>query len=318
MKKNGMIALLGAVGAALAAPLLAEKLLELKIKRSDRQPGGRFFTSDLGDVHFWEEGHGRPLLLLHSPGPGASHLLWEKNMRELGKRFHVYALDLPGFGWSDKPKITYTAYTYARMLTHFVREAVGRPVAVAAQGDAAAAAVLASSMEPALFRRLVLVNPTGVPVVDAATGEAGNGTPPAGCPGKRLLETPNFGQWAYLHASSREFLRRMVAENVAEPRRLGERETMARYIPAHLGGAGNRYALASWAARTTTMDVRKQLAELKIPVYGLFGEGMEEAIAAFRQVRPRAEVLIFENTRQWPQLENPRAFNRELEEILKG
>lgn len=318
MKKKDMFALLGLAGLALAAPLLADKILEFQSKRMEKAPGGKFFASDLGRVHFVEAGHGRPLLLIHGPGPGASHLLWEKNMAALGEHFHVYALDLPGFGWSDKPRLTYTAYTYARMLCHFIREQVGRPVAVLAQGDAAAAAVLCAALEPGCVRRLLMVNPTGLPVADAEAGLSLGGTPPASCPGKRLLETPNLGQWVYLRASSREFLEKLIKENVKNPDLLEERDILARYIPAHLGGAGNRFALASWAARTTTQDISRQLSELTIPVYGLFGEDRDAEMAALRHFHPAAEVLVFENTNQWPQLESPWAFNREVTELLKA
>ncbi|HXW12379.1 MAG TPA: alpha/beta fold hydrolase, partial [Nitrososphaeraceae archaeon] len=46
---------------------------------------------------------GTPLLLLH--GLGGSIESWTNNIRSLSTKFRIIALDLPGFGLSDKPKI---------------------------------------------------------------------------------------------------------------------------------------------------------------------------------------------------------------------
>ena len=46
---------------------------------------------------------GIPLLLLH--GLGGSIESWSNNINFLSTKFRIIALDLPGFGLSDKPKI---------------------------------------------------------------------------------------------------------------------------------------------------------------------------------------------------------------------
>ena len=51
--------------------------------------------------HLAESGKGRPLLFLH--GWPEFWFTWEPVMKRLADRFHVIALDLRGFGDSDKP-----------------------------------------------------------------------------------------------------------------------------------------------------------------------------------------------------------------------
>ncbi len=53
------------------------------------------------DVHYVDEGQGRPLVFLHNGG--TSHAIWQKVIRELGAGYRVVAPDLPGFGASALP-----------------------------------------------------------------------------------------------------------------------------------------------------------------------------------------------------------------------
>ena len=51
--------------------------------------------------HVWNEGAGRPLILLHGGSGSWTH--WVANVQGLSAQRAVYALDLPGFGDSDLP-----------------------------------------------------------------------------------------------------------------------------------------------------------------------------------------------------------------------
>ncbi|MEI6126639.1 MAG: alpha/beta hydrolase [Pseudomonadota bacterium] len=53
------------------------------------------------NIHFIKKGEGKPLVLIH--GFGGSIYTWRKLIALLAKDYTVYALDLPGFGLSDKP-----------------------------------------------------------------------------------------------------------------------------------------------------------------------------------------------------------------------
>lgn len=55
------------------------------------------------DVHYLEGGSGFPLLMVHGSGPGASTLgNWRKVLEPLASRYHVFAMDLVGFGQSGR------------------------------------------------------------------------------------------------------------------------------------------------------------------------------------------------------------------------
>lgn len=69
-------------------------------------------------LHYYEAGEGEPLILLH--GIGQSLYAWRKNFEELSKHFHVYAIDLPGHGFSGKPQMSYSIEEFALALESFM------------------------------------------------------------------------------------------------------------------------------------------------------------------------------------------------------
>ena len=66
-------------------------------------------TVEVGDIRtrYWVEGeHGNPVILLHGLGGFIEN--WDLNITSLAQDRQVYALDLAGFGLSDKPEVEYT------------------------------------------------------------------------------------------------------------------------------------------------------------------------------------------------------------------
>jgi len=54
-------------------------------------------------VHYLQGGAGKPLLLIHGSGPGASTMgNWKRVLDPLCERYHVFAMDLIGFGQSGR------------------------------------------------------------------------------------------------------------------------------------------------------------------------------------------------------------------------
>lgn len=68
-------------------------------------------------THYIHAGEGEPVVLVHGGGPGASGKHnWSKNIAALAEHFSVYAIDLIGYGYTDKPSID---YTYKAKVEHF-------------------------------------------------------------------------------------------------------------------------------------------------------------------------------------------------------
>ncbi|MEM9067335.1 MAG: alpha/beta fold hydrolase [Myxococcota bacterium] len=111
-------------------------------------------------IAYREWGRGPVLLLVH--GLGSSSLAWMRCVEQLCERHRVIAVDLPGFGESEKPKYHYTLSFYAsRLVTfldamsiarcHWVGHSMGGQIAV-----------WAALRHPERVESLVLVAPAGL------------------------------------------------------------------------------------------------------------------------------------------------------------
>lgn len=70
-----------------------------------------------------------PLLLVHGFGASSQH--YGRSMRKLKEKYHIFALDMIGFGRSEKPPMQYTQELWEQMLWDFIMQVIGRPAYVA-------------------------------------------------------------------------------------------------------------------------------------------------------------------------------------------
>ncbi|CAL1414144.1 unnamed protein product [Linum trigynum] len=102
-----------------------------------------------------------PLLLVHGFGASIPH--WRRNIETLAKNRAVYAIDLLGFGESDKPEgFSYTMETWAELILDFLDEVVQKPTVLIGNSVGSLACVIAASESSrALVCGLVLLNCAG-------------------------------------------------------------------------------------------------------------------------------------------------------------
>ena len=65
---------------------------------------------------------GPPIVLVHGFGASAYH--WRYNIIELAKKHRVFAVDLLGFGWSDKALVDYSQTIWSDQIAAFIKEVV--------------------------------------------------------------------------------------------------------------------------------------------------------------------------------------------------
>ncbi|KAH1206440.1 Pheophytinase, chloroplastic [Glycine max] len=112
-----------ASGVSVAASTLTAEA-EPSSKGFERLPykpeGYNYWTWRGHKIHYVVQGEGSPIVLIHGFGASAFH--WRYNIPELAKKHKVYALDLLGFGWSDKALIDYDAMVWRDQVVDFVKE----------------------------------------------------------------------------------------------------------------------------------------------------------------------------------------------------
>ncbi|XVF67079.1 hypothetical protein PTKIN_Ptkin10aG0091900 [Pterospermum kingtungense] len=102
-----------------------------------------------------------PLLLVHGFGASIPH--WRRNISTLAQDYTVYAIDLLGFGASDKPQgFSYTMEAWAQLILDFLNEVVQKPTVLIGNSVGSLACVIAASESSQnLVRGLVLLNCAG-------------------------------------------------------------------------------------------------------------------------------------------------------------
>jgi pimeloyl-ACP methyl ester carboxylesterase len=123
----------------------------------------RYYTWHHGEIHYQRRGLGGPLLLVHNIYPGASDAEYERNIDELARHFRVYAIDLLGFGYSDAPRLKYTASIYIELIFDFLREVVESPAPVVSSGLSCAYVTEVAAWRANLFKKLVFICPRSEP-----------------------------------------------------------------------------------------------------------------------------------------------------------
>ncbi|MBE7382872.1 MAG: alpha/beta fold hydrolase [Leptolyngbya sp. SIO1E4] len=77
-------------------------------------------------IYYTVQGTGLPLVLIHGFGASLGH--WRKNIPMLAEAgYQVHALDLLGFGDSDKPALPYSVEVWESLLQDYWRSHIGQP-----------------------------------------------------------------------------------------------------------------------------------------------------------------------------------------------
>nr|GEV90955.1 pheophytinase, chloroplastic [Tanacetum cinerariifolium] len=102
-----------------------------------------------------------PVLLVHGFGASVAH--WRRNIPTLAQTSTVYAIDLLGFGASDKPVgFQYTMEAWAQLISDFLNEVVQSPTVLIGNSVGSLACVIAAAdAQNSLVRGLVLLNCAG-------------------------------------------------------------------------------------------------------------------------------------------------------------
>jgi 2-hydroxy-6-oxo-6-(2'-aminophenyl)hexa-2,4-dienoate hydrolase len=124
--------------------------------------------ADAGGIrtHYLEAGSGEPVVLIHGGGAGAdAHGNWRTVMPLLAEHFRVVALDMVGFGRTDKPSadgFVYSQDARNRHLADFLDALKLGPATLIGNSMGGATAIGVSIARPDLVRRLVLMGSAGL------------------------------------------------------------------------------------------------------------------------------------------------------------
>jgi 4,5:9,10-diseco-3-hydroxy-5,9,17-trioxoandrosta-1(10),2-diene-4-oate hydrolase len=264
-------------------------------------------------LHYHEAGvgNGPTVVLLHGGGPGASSWTnFSRNIAVLAQRFHVLAVDQPGYGHSDKraQHAHFNRYAATALRALFDELGVERAPLIG-NSLGGGTAVRFALDNPDRAGRLVLMGPGGLSL-NLFSADPTEGV-------KRL----NKFAMAPTRENLEAFLRVMVYDkNLITPELVEERFALAS-TPESLAATiamGKSFAGADFELGMMWREVYK----LRQPVLLIWGREdrvnpVDGALVAMKMIR-RAQLHVFGGCGHWVQLEKAAEFNRLAIEFLNG
>jgi pimeloyl-ACP methyl ester carboxylesterase len=284
-------------------------------------PGERFeFDSAAGRISAYVAGQGPPLLLVHSVNAAASVAEVRTLFEHCGATHTVFALDLPGYGFSERSDRDYTP----RLMTDALlamREPMRRrcgerlvdALAVSLASEFLARAAIES---PEAWRSLALVSPTGF------SGPRSRRDAPGSTQAMpwlyRALRGPGWGG-ALFRALTRPGVIRYFLQRTWGAKDIDEQ--LWRYAVITTRQPGAEYApLHFLAGSMFSTDIHIVYEQLSLPVWmshGVRGDFVDYRGKRLVEGRPnwRFDVLP---TGALPYFEVPQQFNATYDTFLRG
>jgi pimeloyl-ACP methyl ester carboxylesterase len=259
---------------------------------------------------------GPAVILVH--GFGASWGHWRKNIPVLAQHCRVYAIDLLGFGASQKPdpatEVGYTFETWGSQIVDFCREVVGSSAVFVGNSIGCVAAMQAAVMAPDLVESVVLLN-CSLRLLHDRRREQLPWFRRMGAPIlQKILENRWIGQLFFKAIATPKTVRKILLQAYAQPDAVTDELVQFLLHPAFEAGAVDVFlAFTRYSQGPLPEDL---LAVLTCPVLMLWGEedpwepiDLGRSLATFDCVQ---EFVAIPNAGHCPQDEVPEFVNARL------
>ena len=269
----------------------------------------RFVEAGKYRIHYYEAGSGSPIILLHGSGPGATG--WSNfrpNIGPLARDFHVYAVDMPGWGESDT-QTDDTGRDHPQALIDFMDTLGLERAALVGNSMGGMTSLGAAIRFPERVSHLITMG-APAPGVDIFS------------PGGGWSEGLKVLMAAYRDPSP-ERIKQLVQimcydQSMATDELANLRSAAALSHPEHL---------ASWNAvfdgppqHNPYFDLTRQLGEITAPTLAIHGRDDRvvnyEHSLRFVSGIPDSRLLLINRCGHWVQIEHAAEFNRTVAEFI--
>ncbi len=242
-------------------------------------------------IHYVRAGERRgdrpSLLLVHGFGASTDH--WRKNLAGLSADFEVWAIDLLGFGRSQKPDIVYSGDLWRDQLYDFITEVIRRPVVLAGNSLGGYASLCVAAQRPQSVAGLVLLNCAGAFTETVQTAQPNLLQQWLGDTVRSLLVQPLPSFLLFQYVRQKSVIRKTLEKVYLDRSAVTDQLVEDIYRPSCDPGAPAVFAAVFKSPRGEKNDVL--LSQMQCPLLMLWGEGdpwmnAHSRGALFRQYYP--------------------------------
>ncbi|MFH1539241.1 MAG: alpha/beta fold hydrolase [bacterium] len=263
---------------------------------------GEFVALDGGlEMRYIEKGEGDPLILIH--GFSSSAYSWKDNIDALAEHAHVYAIDLPGFGFSDKPAgFGYTYDDFAQSVGEFMDKMGIQSATLAGSSMGGAVCIRFTGLYAGRVDRLALVGSAGYPHEEGRN------------PLFAALMTPVVGPFLSSLNNARAMKAILKKTAFRDPAAVTNERAAAYFEPFRVKGA--RDAMLKTLDNALGTDMSGEIRRIDKKTLLVWGDS--DALVplkygeAFERDIPDSRLEVFENCGHLPQEERPEEFNKAL------
>ncbi|MFN5658856.1 MAG: alpha/beta fold hydrolase, partial [Pseudanabaena sp.] len=212
-----------------------------------------------------------PLLLVHGFGASTDH--WRKNISDLSQDFEVYAIDLLGFGRSQKPAWQYSGDLWRDQLHDFISAQIQRPTIIAGNSLGGYASLCVAADHPQSVAGVVLLNSAG-PFTDTSPLGAQKVNPVQKAISKTLqgvLRQPWANQLLFAFVRQKSRIRSTLQKVYLDQSAVTDQLVEEIYRPSCDEGAAQVFASVFSTPQGKKVD--QLLTSMTCPLLVIWGEG---------------------------------------------
>lgn len=271
-------------------------------------------------VRYTVAGTGKPLLLIHGFGASIGH--WKKNIPVLANAgYKVFALDLLGFGGSDKVPLDYTLELWQSQIKDFWTNQINEPTIFIGNSIGALLALMLVTNHPEMAAGGVLINCAG-----GLNHRPGDLNPILGLVMggfTKLVNSPITGKFIFNNIRRKSQIRRTLYQVYCDRNAVTDELVEMLYQPSCDPGA--QKVFASVLTAPAGKSPGELLANLSLPLLVAWGEKDPWTPVAGAKIyqelansNPDVQFQIIPNAGHCPHDENPAAVNAQILEWLSN
>jgi len=251
----------------------------------------------------------KPILLLHGFGTSIGH--WRQNLSVLGESHTVYAIDMLGFGASEKAAANYQITLWVEQVYDFWRTFIRHPVILVGNSIGSLVSLAAAASHPEMVQGVVMLSLPDPSLEEEVIPAA---LRPVVQTIKSLVASPLILKTAFRLINRPSIVRRWASIAYANPTAVTDELVDILIGPAQdRGSAQAFYATIKAISSANGISVKKLLPSVEVPMLLIWGEQDRmvppKLAQKFIAYNPQVQLLQLKNAGHCPHDECPEEVN---------